>query len=258
MKSIKNADSNFSQPTDIADGSTPSCLNEPGPSNASKRKTPAQDAVLREILLLECDINSLNVRKNADLMTSKEFEDLKNKNKELVGARKRLEKLQKGQVRSNKNRNELKRKLNQLSTENTEAAKLLKMNAESGRPNLESTQPGLLETIINIATYGNAVDGRRRTELIHTIKTLDDLVAVLKNYFGYNVSRSAIYLRLIPRRIDSIEGKKHIYTVPVKLMKAQNSAHKEHMDSKFAAATIHNLELLSSVLGPKEECFKPR
>ena len=87
------------------------------------------------------------------------------------------------------------------------------------------------------------------------MKSLDDLVVALRDQYGYTVSRSAVYFRLISRRIDSTEAKRHVHTVPVKLMKAQNSAHKEHVDSKFAAATIHNLELLASILGPKEVFF---
>ena len=55
---------------------------------------------------------------------------------------------------------------------------------------------------------GSAADDRRRTEIINTCKTLDDLVEKLQ-HMGFSLKRSSIYLRLIPRRKDSIEGERH-------------------------------------------------
>lgn len=81
--------------------------------------------------------------------------------------------------------------------------------------------------------------------------TLDDLTLQLKAA-GFEISRSAAYLRLIPRRANTNEGKRHTKTVPVKLVKAQTSEHKSHMDSEFAAATIRALDCLASYLGPDE------
>ncbi|KAF2892386.1 hypothetical protein ILUMI_13787 [Ignelater luminosus] len=60
----------------------------------------------------------------------------------------------------------------------------------------EIEQPELLKTIIDIATHGVATDDRRRSEQLRSIKTPDELTKALKNDFGFNISRSAVYLRL--------------------------------------------------------------
>lgn len=135
-----------------------------------------------------------------------------------------------------------------------EAAEILKQKSSPGRWRIEDTQPDFLRTIIEIVTHGCGADDRRRTEMIRTCKTLDDVLAQLK-IENYKVSRSALYLRFIPRRADSSQGKKHVKTVPVKLIKAQTSEHKYHSDTQFAMATIRALESLASVLGPNQVFF---
>ena len=47
--------------------------------------------------------------------------------------------------------------------------------------------------------------------------SLDDLRAALQ----------ALCLRLIPRRTDSLKGKRHVRTVPVKIRKATNNLRKK-------------------------------
>lgn len=44
-----------------------------------------------------------------------------------------------------------------------------------GRPRLEENQPGLMETIAEIASFGGTAYDRRRTEKVRSCKTLDDL-----------------------------------------------------------------------------------
>lgn len=91
---------------------------------------------------------------------------------------------------------------------------------------------------------------------IRTIKTLDDLCAALKEKFGREVlSRSGVYLRLLPRRADTREGQRHITTVLVKLVKPQEDGHQEHIDTCFATAAIRHLEELAAILGPKFTFF---
>lgn len=72
---------------------------------------------------------------------------------------------------------------------------------------------------------------------------------------GFDISRSGVYLRLLPKRINSIEGKKHVNTAPVKLVRPENNLHRQHIDGKFCIANIKYLEELSSFLGPNEVCF---
>jgi len=62
-------------------------------------------------------------------------------------------------------------------------------------------------------------------------------------------------LRLLPKHQRSAEGKRHITTVPVRLIRATNDVHREHVDTKFCRASIGYLEQVASVLGPQEVLF---
>lgn len=160
----------------------------------------------------------------------------------------------KEQERQKKHRMDRKRKFQELCQKDPNLLKELKMQTARGRPTLDKSQPELLSTIVDIATHGSAADERRRTENLRSVKTLDELTEALISS-GFTISRSGVYLRLLPRRSDTHEGKRHVNTVPVKLIRAQNDTHKTHSDEKFAKATIAYMEELASVLGPREVCF---
>ena len=83
---------------------------------------------------------------------------------------------------------------------------------------------------------------------------MDDLTSALFKQ-GFNLSRSSVYLRLLPRNSATREGKRHASSVPVKLLKSKNSKHTKHSDTLFARASISYLEELSSLLGPNEVVF---
>ena len=140
----------------------------------------------------------------------------------------------------------------QLASENeSNAAKLRKFtSAASGRPPLESAYPDLHEAIVQLVTAGAGADMRRRTDVLNTCKTLDDLRAALLKE-GYTFSRQALYLRLIPRRSDSVEGIRHIRTVPVKLRKAKNNLRNRHKDADFTFTTKKQLRDVVSMFGKK-------
>ncbi|CAF1529023.1 unnamed protein product, partial [Didymodactylos carnosus] len=53
---------------------------------------------------------------------------------------------------------------------------------------------------------------------------------------------------LLPRRPNSIDGKRQVQTVRVRLVRAQNSEH--HLDQYFTTTTIGHLKALSGFLGP--------
>lgn len=55
--------------------------------------------------------------------------------------------------------------------------------------------------------------------------------------------------RLLPRNSCTNEGKRHVNTVPVRLLRAQNSFHRDHADRYFAAATIDYLKDISVIMG---------
>ena len=83
---------------------------------------------------------------------------------------------------------------------------------------------------------------------------MDDLTEALKDE-GYSLSRPAVYLHLLPRNVRSNEGKRHVKTAPVKLIRAQNDIHSKHVATKFAHSTISALEELAGVLGPQQVTF---
>ena len=157
-------------------------------------------------------------------------------------------------VAQQKHRDNFKRKLEDICHENPEIKKKLSRRDIAGRPTLENDQPLLLKTIADIALFGSAVDDRRRTESIRSVKSLDELAQELRK-IGFHISRSGTYLRLIPRISNSTEGRRHVSTVPVKLIRAQTDYHKSHLDTKFAETSIHYLENIASILGPDQVFF---
>ena len=55
--------------------------------------------------------------------------------------------------------------------------------------------------------------------------------------------------RLLPHRASSIDGRRHVHTVPVRLRRAQNDEHGKHEDGHFATATIRYIRDLASIFG---------
>ena len=116
------------------------------------------------------------------------------------------------------------------------------------------TEEELLKTIAEIACTGSAADDHQRSGMIRTIKTLDELTDELHKR-GFELSRSAVYLRILPRRSRSAEGKRQVKTAPVRLIRAQNSQHCNHPDTKFAKSSIQSMEEIAALPGPKEVTF---
>ncbi len=80
--------------------------------------------------------------------------------------------------------------------------------------------------------------------------TLKQLTEELRRR-GINVSRSAVYLRLMPRLLGSPEARRHVNTVPVKLRShehyknagAGRGGGKQHDDRAFADTTLGYLKV---------------
>ncbi|XP_055542900.1 uncharacterized protein LOC129728479 [Wyeomyia smithii] len=108
-----------------------------------------------------------------------------------------------------------------------------------------------MSAIIDIAQYGSSAQEKRQYEQLRTVKTLDELDESLKE-LNFTMSRTYVYYRLMPKRCDSIEAKRHIKTVPVRLILAKNDHHKFHQDTRFCASTIKRLDEIGSFLGPHE------
>lgn len=66
---------------------------------------------------------------------------------------------------------------------------------------------------------------------------------------GYNLSRSGLYLRLFPKNSTTIEGRRHVTTVPVRLIRPENNERKNNPDGHFASATVKYVKDLASLFG---------
>lgn len=84
---------------------------------------------------------------------------------------------------------------------------------------------------------------------LRQVKTLDDLHKALHS-LGYMVSRSGLYLRLLPRCQTTVQGKKHVNSLPVKLVRPQNDLRRKHPDRMFAAETSKSMDALAKFFGP--------
>lgn len=225
---------------------------DPGPSKPYK--TPAQDQLNKEISALNADLVGLLQRKTAGMLNEEQERDLKEKKNKLDELKKELKKKREEQARKQKSRENRKRALDAAIESDPTLKSKLKLRDENGRPRLEVEQPHLLKAIVDIALHGSAADERRRSNVYRSIKTLDQLTDQL-SLDGYKISRSSVYLRLLPKRSTTLEGKRHVQTVPVRLIRAQNDHHAKHMDGPFCTATIRRLEELAALLGPKEVFF---
>ena len=107
-----------------------------------------------------------------------------------------------------------------------------------------------METVLQIATIGSTCGEKRREDMVRTVKTLDDLTNAVHS-LGYIVSRSALYLRLLPRSQTSIQGRKHVSTLPVKLVRPQNNLRRKHPDWMFCAESSKAADAIAKYLGPK-------
>ncbi|XP_035825659.1 uncharacterized protein LOC106011734 [Aplysia californica] len=217
---------------------------EPGPSERKQpTKTPAQDQIKKELSRINSEIlYIMNIKSSCGLST-----DLK---KTLKSSEKEKEELEK----------KLKRKLTDAKAQATarrkKVAKLESLLNEAGekikhthgKPRLEENMEGLAEAIYSIVVPEGAADERRRTETMNTIKTLDDLKGALEER-GYILSRSALYYRLIPANVRSIDGKHHFSTVNIKLCRPQNNQRKPHVDGHFATASVKYVKELASLFG---------
>ena len=99
--------------------------------------------------------------------------------------------------------------------------------------------------------FGSAADSRRRNDIVNSTKSFKNLTEKL-NHLGFKISRSATYLRLLPRNSQIIEGKRHVSTVPVKLRRAQNDECNGHPGMFFCKVSIRALE----ILGPNQVFFQ--
>ena len=229
--------------------SDPSEDTAPSVSSAPTRK---QDEITNEINDLNKNIAKYSELRNAGMLNKEDTEKLKKSKATLTMKEKKLKRLQCEAERQRARRKELQSKLKTIAESNPEINKFCR--EKPGKPSLNTDQPELLKVICDIASAGASADERRRTERLRACKTLNDLTSAV-NDLGYNISRSATYLRLQPRRSDTQEGKRHVTTVPVKLTKASNTQRKKHADANFAFASFGYVHEICSWFGPEVVSF---
>ena len=91
-------------------------------------------------------------------------------------------------------------------------------------------------------------DLRRRSSIIRTRISLDYLCSQLKKR-KFNIKPTTTYLRLIPKRVNTRQGKRHVETVPVKLVRAENNKIEKHDDARFCFSLVHDVNVLASIFG---------
>jgi hypothetical protein len=216
---------------------------------------PGQQKTMDEIASVNEKIAGLSILAKNDLLSADQKQTLKKLIREKNQLQKKLKRQETERLRHQKRRRELRSALEELWENPEVEAKLKKFSRhQPSRPRLEEDQPQLLKTIVDIVTIGAAADDRRRSEVLRCCLTLNDLVEQLRTA-GFKLSRSATYLRLQPLRPNSTKGKRHVDTVPVKLVRASNDLRKQHQDSHFASATIRHLLDMAVLLG--RDCVRP-
>lgn len=209
--------------------------NTEGPSNGDKTtdandegqaspSTPAQDRIKTLLAVKQKTLNQLFEARAVGLEgdTAKLLgANIKQTKDDIKDLEKLLKKRKLGMRRNITYRARRKATEKKLMIEHPEFASALKLRDSPGRPRIECDQPDILKTILEIATIGSACGDRRREDIFRTVKTLDDLHKAISD-LGFTISRSGLYLKLLPRDCRTTEGKRHVNTVPVRLVRPQN------------------------------------
>ena len=185
------------------------------------RATPAQEKLKVELTKIELTI--ANLKEAKALNTHEETAcSLTTRIKQLETTRDSIQKqikLKQQHVKvQQKAKIKKKETLEKITKYFPEIATQLKTKQTTGRLRIESDQPMLLKDVLDIPTIGAACSEKRRDDLFRTVKTLDDLKEAI-DQLGYKLNRISLYYRLLPKNASIIEGKRHVKTVPVRLVR---------------------------------------
>ena len=215
---------------------------------------PVQEALRKEISDKEKALNALYQMRdsgfNEGAQAASVTKLIRQKKEEIDKLKLKLKRRESTQKANQRYRGKRKATENRIKEDFPEFASALKLRSGPGRPRIECDQPDILRTMLEIASQGSACGDRRRDDLFRTVKTLDQLTEALHG-LGFQCSRSAAYLKLLPRDARSTEGKRHVNTIPVKLTRPQNDLRKKHPDRMFAAETSFGCDKIAQFLGPK-------
>lgn len=185
---------------------------------------PVQEKIKSELATISELAANLNRKRSLGYFTEMDAKELKHFEAKKQKLEKDLKTRVADQNRKKKLREDRKQVMQMIQTAHPATKSLLRIHETVGRPRIETENSGLLDAILDIAGHGAAADSRRRTETFRTVKTLKELKMKLEEV-GFSIKESNLYLRLLPRRTNSTEGKRHVVTVPVKLAKPDNSLH---------------------------------
>jgi len=213
-------------------------------------ETPAQDKLEKEIAALYASLASKRQMRDSG-MSDVSTSELVEIDKQIKSKEKMKKIREKNASVHREKRAKFKEAIQTISEKDEESGNLLKsFNRKSvGRPRLEEDQPELLNTIMDIVQMNSSADARRRSEILRSCTTLDDLWKELQNR-GFKISRSPTYFRLHPRRGDSKEGLRRVQTVPVKLLRPENSLRKENADRMYAKSLQNDMQSVDALFGP--------
>ena len=74
---------------------------------------------------------------------------------------------------------------------------------------------------------------------------------------GYNLSRNGFYLRFLPCHRNTSDGKPYVNTVPVKLVRPEDSLRKKNINCMFAKSFINDMFEACKFFCPNAVLFMP-
>ena len=176
--------------------------------------SPQQEALGAKIAELQGQLLELYERQNSGSMTDYDVVELDRVSKELKTAKAQLKRKRQNQATQARAR-ERKRKLFESLDPDTRVKVFGRKDLKIGRPSLCDNEE-LKKAILEITSQAAINDGRK-SDTIRTAISLNQITAELQKR-GFNLKRSAVYTRLLPRKASTHEGKRHNNIVPVKLV----------------------------------------
>lgn len=217
-------------------------------SEDSSRAATKQESLKADIIDIDAKIHKLLLAKNKNLLDDVSLGYLEKLQKQKAQLHAKLSRLQKGQKASRKHRLAVSSKLKMIAEKHPDLMAGITPRDKPGRPSLNETHPELMQLIENIAKQCGLADARRRSDTIRTIHTVKHLTTAVNA--SIPISRTAVYYRLEPPNPRTLDGRRHVTTVPVRMLRATNDHHKSHSDTYFAKATIDHCNQLASFIGP--------
>ena len=144
-----------------------------------------------------CNLSSLQTNGGLELVSKEDVDKIRTKLKKEEAY---LTRLTQGRRHQQIFRDKKKKLIQKVCDGDENAARILKpVNREqAGHPRIEEDFPQLHSTMLDIVDASSAAHDRRREPILRTTRTTSDLTDELNNQ-GITISRSATYLRLIPR-----------------------------------------------------------